>query len=446
MGKINHISKEFALLGNGALLVNTGPPLNLGELRRPPISPRIKSEPSGEIATWGDDNDFPQRIIEIAEQSTEIPSLLDWQARVLQGREVVAMERYFDEESVEWKFRAVKDDEIDSFLSDSTFKRYMYEASTDFYWFANVFPELIKSIGGDKIAYLGTQDASFCRYGKMNSNGIIDKCYVSANWPDAKVDDKETIPISVIDPYDFERVDKVKSSKDSRFIHPISYPSPGKIYYQLAKWNGYITSGWAEIARSIPASKRQIMKRVLSAKYILQIPLTYWPNAYKDWVKLTQEEQTKIKQAKVKEINDQLTGVDNAGKTILSEVGYDMQSGKEISGWKIEPIESSVQDGEHLEDSREASEHLMRAIGTDPTLVGDGPGKKMGSGSGSDKRVAFNIYVATLQPHRNTLLEPLDFIAEYNGWKKKYPRLVFKFVEVKLDTLDTGSTSKEVTN
>lgn len=444
---VEHISEDLAIVGNGALLVNTGKPLNLGELKRPPVSPKPKEESSQSmVATWGEDNDFPQRIIEIAEKSTEIPSLLDWQARVLQGREVVAMERYFDEGSGSWKFRAVNDDEIDSFLSDSTFKRYMYEASTDFYWFANVFPELIKSKGGDKIAYLGTQDASFCRYGKMNNKGLIDKCYVSANWPNAKPDDKETISLKVIDPYAFDRVDKVRTDRDDHFVYPISYPSPGKIYYQLAKWNGYITSGWAEIARAIPDSKRHIMKRVLSAKYVLQIPISYWDMAYKDWPKLTQDEQIELKKRKVKEINEQLTGVDNAGKTILTEIGSDPVSGKDLPGWKIEPIESAIKEGEHLEDSREASEHLMRAIGTDPTLVGDGPGKKMGSGSGSDKRVAFNIYVATLQPHRNLLLEPLDFIAEYNGWKKRYPRLVFKFVEVELNTLDSGSTSKEVVN
>ncbi len=443
---MEYITKDLALVGNGELLVSTGAPLNLGELRRAPVSPKPKTEPSGEVATWGEDNDFPQRIIEIAEKSTEIPSLLDWQARVLQGREVVAMERYFDEESNSWKFRSINDDEIDTFLSDSTFKRYMYEASTDFYWFANVFPELIKSKGGDKIAYLGTQDASFCRYGKMNTKGVIEKCYVSADWPDAKVADETTNKLTVIDPYDFERIDKVRRSSDDRFIYPISYPSPGKIYYQLSKWNGYITSGWAEIARSIPEGKRHMMKRILSAKYILQIPMSYWITAYKDWAKLTQEEQTNIKKQKVKEINDQLTGLENSGKTILTEVGFDAQTGKEIFGWKVEVVPSAVKEGENLEDSREASEHLMRAIGTDPTLVGDGPGKKMGSGSGSDKRVAFNIYVATLQPHRNLLLEPLDFIAEYNGWKKKYPRLVFKFVEVQLDTLDTGSTAKTVTN
>lgn len=444
-GSIEQIGEDLFLAGD--VIVSTGSPLNLGELQRAPVSPRVKEESaSSEIANWGEENDFPQKIIEVAEKSTEIPSLLNWQARVLQGKEVVAMERYFDEAKGDWSLRAINDDEIDSFLNDSTFKRYMYEASTDFYWFANVFPEIIKSKDGKKIAYLGTQDASFCRYGKMSNKGLVEKCYVSANWPDAKISDSSTVKLTVIDPYDYDRVEKVKNSKETSFVYPISYPSPGKIYYQLSKWNGFVESGWAEIARSIPAGKRYMMKKLLSAKFTLSIPLAYWPMAYKDWNKLSQAEQVEIKKVKVKGITDDLTGLENTGKTILFEVGFDPVTGKELPGWEIKPIESSVKDGENLEDSREASEHLMRSMGTDPTLVGDGPGKKMGGGSGSDKRVAFNIYVAILQPDRNILLEPLDFIAEYNGWKSRYPRLQFKFVEVQLDTLDSGSTSKEITS
>lgn len=75
------IGKDLYLVGNSEVIVSTGAPLNLGELKRPPVSPKLKNESSGEkIANWGEDNDFPQQIITVAEQSTEIPSLLNWQA------------------------------------------------------------------------------------------------------------------------------------------------------------------------------------------------------------------------------------------------------------------------------------------------------------------------------------------------------------------------------
>ncbi len=446
-GEVDFLDEQYALIGSGDVLVDMGQVYNLAPLSKPPSSPKIKGESqSSEIANWGEDNDFPQQVIKAVEQSTELPALLDWQARALQGKEVVAFQRYFNEEAERWSFKPIVDLDIDSFLQDTTFKRYMREASTDLFWFWNVFPELIKSVDGKSIAYLGTQDASFCRWSRMDKNGSVKNCYVNAKWPEAKVTDTETIKYDVIDPYSNTRVEDVQNLKKDSFIYPVSYPSPGKSYYQLAKWNGFLTSGWADIARRIPLSKRSLLERMLSAKYILQIPVNYWPSAYKDWNKLTMEQQMQIKKNKVKEVNDQLTGSLNEGKTILVEVGFDL-AGKELPGWKIIPIEQVKIDGNNLEDSREASEHLMRALGVDPTLVGDGPGKKLGGGSGSDKRVAFNIYVALLQPYRDVILEPLYFIAEYNGWVNKYPGLCFKMIEIELETLDKShSTSKEVVN
>lgn len=444
--EIEFISSDLALVNDGDLIINTGSPINLGDIKKSPVSPKPKDEGSDEIAIWGEENDYPQKIIEIAEKSTEIPSLLDWQARAVQGKNIVVGMMVFDEEKGKRVFKEVNDQEIYDFLDDSTFKRYMYEAALDFYWFANVFPELIKSVKGDKIVYLGVQDASFCRFSRMNNKGKIEFCYVSANWPNAKINDSSTTKLDVIDPYSVTKIEDTKNSKAASYIYPVSCPSPGKVYYQLAKWNGFNTTGWGDISVMVPNSKRTVMKKILSAKYILQIPLSYWPTVYKDWFKMSDEEKIEKKKKKVKEINDRLTGLEGAGALILTETGVDPETGQEVPSWKIEPISSATKEGENLEDSREASQHLMRALGVDPTLVGDGPGKSMGGGSGSDKRIAFNIYVALLQPHRNLILEPLDFVAEYNGWKKKYPGLKFMFEEVLLETLDNGNTSKPVTN
>lgn len=444
--QVKYISDNLALVGGGQVIVDIGEVLALGEMKTKPVNPQVKEQLQGIIANWGEENDFPQNVIKLAELSTELPALLDWKARLLIGRGVQAMTKIYNKEKKNYEYEAIEDDDIDLFLSDTTTKRYFYEAAIDLYWFANIFPELIKSKDGKSIAYIGTQDASFCRWAKMNTKGTIDTCYVSANWPDAKPEDKETTKVSVIDPYDFERVENTRKSPNDRHIYPVSYPSPGKIYYQLSNWNGFFTSHWAEIARAVPMGKRAFMKQVLSAKFILQIPFSYWPMAYKDWGKLTSEEQIAIKKAKVAEINKQLTGVEATGRTILVEVGMDPITGKEIPGWKIVPIESGMKGGENLEDSREASQHLRQSLDLDPTLVGDGPGKSMGAGSGSDKRIAFNMKVSMLGPHRDLLLEPLYFIAEYNGWRQKYPRLEFKFLEVELETLDKGKTSKEVLN
>lgn len=413
-------------------------------LEKPSLEPHspIQKGSMSDLAMWGDQNDFPQQIIKLASESTELASLLDWKARALQGTAVIAVESEWNETKQMFQEKPINDKEITEFLSSIAFKRYLREASTDFFWFWNIFPELIKNQAGDKIAYLGIQDASYCRWSPMNQHGIIEHCYISANWPTAKVSDETTLKLSVVDPYRPNAVGELRNSaKIQHFIYPVSYPSPGKCYYQLAPWDGWRTSGWPELAKLIPKSKVQLMKQLLSAKFILEIPVNYWPTAYPDWPKMTLEEQRAVKIAKVKEINDTITGIENTGKTILSEVGTDSMH-QPIQSWKIIPIEDKLKDGNFLEDSREASQHLRSALALDSALTGDGPGKGMGGGSGSDKRIALNIYVALQQPYREVILEPLYFIAEYNGWKEKYPLLKFKTVEIQLETLDkTHETS-----
>ena len=99
--------------------------------------------------------------------------------------------------------------------------------------------------------------------------------------------------------------------------------------------------------------------------------------------------------------------------TFVSDPRYN----KEYQGWKIEAIDNKIKDGIYIEDSNEASSHLLYALSMDPTIIGSQPGSKLGSGSGSDKQVAFNIYIDTVKAHQDLILEPFRWIAEYNGWE-----------------------------
>jgi hypothetical protein len=218
-----------------------------------------------------------------------------------------------------------------------------------------------------------------------------------------------------------------------KVVYPISYPTPGKAYYQLAHWDSFRTSGWLEVAALIPKYKLALMKNQMSIKYHIEIPFSYWTKKFKDW-DAKPELQLQRKQDESNRLNKFLTDVENTGKSIMTEFEYDKASGKEYAGWKIKSVSAEKQDGKFIEDAQEASSYLMRALGVDPAIVGAGPGKNIGAGSGSDKRVAFNIYVSLLQAYRDAILEPLMFVADYNGWFKKYDEnLVFRFHENSMD-------------
>jgi hypothetical protein len=99
--------------------------------------------------------------------------------------------------------------------------------------------------------------------------------------------------------------------------------------------------------------------------------------------------------------------------TFVSDPRYN----KEYQGWEIKAIDDKMKDGMHIADSNEASSHLLYSLGMDPALIGQQPGTKMAGGAGSDKRVAFNIYIDTVKAHQDLVLEPFPWIDEYNKWE-----------------------------
>ena len=52
----------------------------------------------------------------------------------------------------------------------------------------------------------------------------------------------------------------------------------------------------------------------------------------------------------------------------------------------------------------------------DGTLIGSTPAKTLGAGSGSDKNAAWNIAITVSKPQQDKILEPIDFVCQYNNW------------------------------
>ncbi|WP_316780378.1 hypothetical protein [Pedobacter antarcticus] len=447
---VDFITDELAVLQHGIIVSMAQDPSDQLKKKKKITradSPKPKVEGTGVVAMWGEGNDYPQDVIELANQDLELLPLLDKKGRLLQGREVIAVNLVWDEQKKDFNIERIDDPEINGFLSNRRTQRYWRESCVDFTWFHNFFADLIKDVEGDKIVYIGTHAAEDCRWGKMNDKGIIEMCYVSSYWPSAKPEEKDKVMgHPVLDPYSYTVVEDLReNTKHDRVVWPSSYPTPGQAYYQNAPWHKYLFSDWSKIKALVPKWKVKLMDKVLSARFILSIPVNYWPTQHKDWHKLDYSQRLEIKKAKVREIDGNLTGLNGVGRTILTETGTD-QEGKEIPALKLTPIDGSTNIEGKTEDSQEASQYMMRSLDLDPTIVGNGPGRGKDAGSGSDKRVAFNILVALLQPYRDVILEPLYFIAEYNGWLKKYPNLRFKVLEVELETLDKAHSTSVINN
>lgn len=392
----------------------------------------------GDISVWGEDNLFPQHVVDDYEPNTIIPQTLERQSRMLQsGGLMYGFPEGYDADGNEI-FKPIRDEKVELWLKRTNINRYLREASLSFYWFYNTFPELILSKDRKTITHIYSKRPEFCRWSKtLGPIGFSKYCYMNAHWSDQTSEKgKDTLKISVLDPH-FEPHYFLNQGRDYKYIYPVSYPTPDKFFYQLAPHNSVRTSGWLDVAKSIPAFKKSLFKNQVTVKYMIKISTWWWEWAYPGFGKLPQPQKQDIMQEEIENFEKFMTGPDKAGNSIITTYQSDPQLQKQYGGWEIIPIDNKLKDGIYIEDSLEASSHLIYALGLDHALLGTIPSGDMGAGSGSDKRVAYNIYIAMIEPHRDVIAEPIQFAFDHNGWPYKV-----KFRNTKILTLNEGTDTK----
>jgi hypothetical protein len=411
----------------------------------PITSPLIKSEDSSVMAKWGDDNDFPQKVIADIRKDPEIGTLLSKKAALLYSGGLVygIIKKGSDGSETMTPLPEADDLKISDWLRKSNIKRYLLEAATDLYYFGNVFPETVLNVGKTEIIQLCVQASESCRFSKQNNAGVIDTCFINANFPDDDENNKRTKKLPVIDPY-YDPAANLKtiSAKGFNFIYPISYPSPGSKYYQLTDWNSIRESGWLAVSQAIPKFKKSLLEKQLNIKYHIEISDQFWPLKYSDWSTIDEAKRQLIKKTELENFQKLLAGAEKNGNSLVTPFKSDFNLGKEFSLWKITAIDDKIKAGQFLEEGKDASLYKMSAIGLHPALVGTMPNNGLG-GAGSNIREAYNLHMMMITAHQDIILEPLNnLIKYYNGWNEQ---VEFRFKNSFMNTLDKGTeTTKKI--
>ncbi|WP_338765970.1 hypothetical protein WAF17_02765 [Bernardetia sp. ABR2-2B] len=399
---------------------------------------------SSDVFYWGDDNNFPAQLIARIRKSPVIPSTLDWKVRALYA---LGLEYgYYQIENNEKVFKLILDEEIEEFLYNTKINEYLAKALKDFYTFYNVFPELVLSVNREKISLLVAQEASFCRWSKQEKDGRFKDCYIRSNWDN---DSKEkAIKIPVLDSY-FDNVETLKAKKGHNFIYPLSYPSTATIGYQEPEWHSIIRSNWLDLAEAIPLFKKTLLKNQITVKYVVHVPSYFWSWKYPDWAKYDLDKKKELQKKVFDEFQTFMSGEENAGKVFFSLFAFNEKGGgTEYPGWRFEPLDDKIKDGIYLEDSQEANSNMLYALGVPSALIGNSPNDSgHGGGSGSDVREHMNLYWLLNTLHENILLQPLEFVAKYNGWNKRLgKRIKFRFKKTTMQTLNQVAPKDRETN
>ena len=240
--------------------------------------------------------------------------------------------------------------------------------------------------------------------------------------------------------------EKLKSKRGLKSaILPVNYPSPNKTYYQLPAWDGARLSGWVEIASKIPALIKTLYNKAFRGiKYHIEIPESHMAKRVgaEIWDKMDGTKQKAERKKLLQELDEALTGSENAFKSMVTffEVAT-FETKTEYGRVKITPIEDKTNIDNDLITGSMADTQVIIAMGGNPTTSGAG---KMGSGQqrsgGSDIREADLVNKADLNIERQIFLEPLYVTRDFNGWDQD---IVFKMRDTILTTLDTGAGTKK---
>ena len=372
-----------------------------------------------QLASWGSDNLWPQNRKEAIKKHTEFAPLLEKKVAFLMGIGVFPVKiTGFQNNTLQYEIAKDEAPEAYKFLTSRKFLRWFLEASVDYAYFKNIFPELILNPDRKSIDAIAHQEATQSRLSVQTDKGEIKWCVLNANWE--QYNEKYTKRLPVIDNRKTKDVQLVKKQLGKfHYIYVGNYPSPGDGYYQTPSHEGYFLSEWYDVAMAIPKFKKYLMKNQMSLKYHIEIDTEYWEHRYPKWKSFDFKKKKETVAAEMKAFSDQVTGEDKGGMAVTSVMKWVQSHNVHRPFWKINVLKKEKVDGEYIEDSREASMHLQRSLGLDPAIVGAGPGRDNATaGSGSDKWAAIKIYLATLWPERQALLDVIFFIFEYNGWDK----------------------------
>jgi hypothetical protein len=396
---------------------------------------------AAEWILWGDSNDYPQTVIDKCAANTIIPSTVAWKANQLASCELETGYHKVQEDGSK-KFVSFSLPEIDEFIEANSLDLFVEETLRDLFWWNMAIADIGLNPSRNKIVSLVSQDMTECRFSKQNpTTGLKDFIFLSANWPTT---DKNYISkLRSLDPY-YDVQGQITNGKDVRYAFPLFLSVPKRKAYQDAPWHSIINSKWLDITDKIPKLKAKLMDNQMHIKYVIHIPLSWWIWKYKNWNNLKAEEQVAKQAEELAKFNSIFTGVDNVGKTIMATYN-DSQQGRDYAKWEIKELTARFDSNMYIEDSQEASSHILYALNVDGTLIGNSPGKQMGAGSGSDKRSAYNIFILANRIYQKKVVTPLNAISTYNGWKSPTgEKIVFQFKNEMLSTQSEQSTKNRI--
>ena len=438
------------LAGGAAMVIMTDSRDMVGDVNTPTQDFTFKSakEPV-KFVRRGANNKLPIEVMEKVYAQTTVGANIEFNSKMAYGDGIMVMKKVKDPITGDIKLQEqLPSDypEIFKFLEDNNYINSQQEWANDLSVFYESFCEIILEAGSNKIYSIQPVESINSRVSLVSpTSGKIEYHGFCLDWPNASAEKITLTPlldrrIFLMDlkrrlGIELDPTTKKKTVvKDKSFMLQLMLPTPGRYYNGKPYWWSIFTD-WYDFACAIPAFKKALLKNQMVLKYDVKINITFWDKLFKQEA-ITEPEAKKVRRAKfLTDMNNFLSGGENAGKSFVSHFEYDKIKGYEINDIIIKTIDSFFKGGEYIDDSEEVTNIISGAMGVHPSIVGATPGKGK-SINGTEARELFIIKQAMMKPIRDLLVAPLYLVKAINGWD---PDVFFIIPNIMLTTLDQGT-------
>lgn len=368
--------------------------------------PEVDTRSQEKYSFWGNNNQYPDEVVIAVAKNAALQQALQIKRDAHIGKGLIVYTEKVAQDGKTLDYKIVSDSRIDDFFGYSNLDTQYFSAADAHWLHFNYFPELIPSRDNKSIAAINFRDPHTCRVGIRNKKGLIEKLYLSYNWPYPNKTNEMT-DIAAINIFDPIKSTIEKLAKGKSLYLPVHYNTRGRAHYNECYWHGLI-AGWLSIGNAIPTAVRQLIKNQMVLKFHVQINYGYWEKKFKGWATLSQKEREEYVAAELTMMNTFLRDVDNYGKSLVSFFEYDPLNVKDIrKDIIIEPIKNQMEDLKYItEFQQSANAELLFGVGTDGTLIGQHSPGGSEAGSGSNKREAIWVLDQLLEPHRKLTIDP----------------------------------------
>ena len=412
-----------------------------------------------EFVPMGSDNKQPAVIMEKISLNTTVASNVEFKANLAYGDGLFVFRKKKDEAGKVILEEVLPDDdsakEIFELIDNSNYSRVIQELANDLIVFSESFAHLAFGRKTEKekakVVQIWHREACFSRLSVQDEKlkRILYHGY-SSKWGE-EVSPEDVVVTHFLDRnsplYDLKvrtgmlphpGTGKIEDEKADGYTFSVGLPVPGRYYYNKPYWWSIFVD-WYDFSCAIPKFKKALLKHQMVLRYQVSINKNFWVKLYKSEGITDPQKQAEKKTAFLTQLNDFLSGEENAGKSFVETYEYDKINKYEEHDVIIKPLESFIKGGEYIEDSEEVTNVICNTMSVHPSLKGASPGKSKNI-NGTEARELFIIAQVLLKPLRDMLVLPLYLAKEINGWPKD---IHFGIKNIMLTTLDKGTGSEK---